>query len=116
MKSLVYYLAKINENYPEIEQLTVKDYDELSRQILEDMKNGNFTDNDIENAKKGIIATINTIDDEQDTGITYYFGQELSESDISIQEYIKRIESVSRQDIENIAKNTAINTIYFLKD
>ena len=88
----------------------------LIKEQIEDMKKGEFTEEDIENAKKGIIATINSIDDEQDTGITYYFGQELSESDISIEEYIKRIEKVNKEDIINIAKNVAINTIYFLKD
>jgi len=89
---------------------------ELIRQQIDDMKNGNFTDEDIDNAKKGIIATIKTIDDEQDTGITYYFGQELSESNISIEEYINKIENVSKEDVISIAKNVAINTIYFLKD
>ena len=89
---------------------------ELIKKQIEDMKKGEFTEEDIENAKKGIIATINSIDDEQDTGVTYYFGQELSESDISIEEYIKRIEKVNKEDIINIAKNVAINTIYFLKD
>lgn len=89
---------------------------ELIRQQIDDMKNGEFSEDDIENAKKGIIATIKTIDDEQDTGITYYFGQELSESDISIEEYIDRINKVSKEDIVNVAKNVAINTIYFLKD
>ncbi len=88
----------------------------LIKEQIEDMKKGNFTDEDIENAKKGIIATINTIDDEQDTGITYYFGQELSQSNISIEEYIKRIEKVNRENIIKIAQNVAINTIYFLKD
>ncbi len=89
---------------------------ELIKEQIEDMKKGNFTEEDIENAKKGIIATINTIDDEQDTGITYYFGQELSQSNISIEEYIKRIEEVNKDDIINIAQNVAINTVYFLKD
>ena len=89
---------------------------ELIRQQIEDMKKGNFTDEDIENAKKGIIATINTIDDEQDTGITYYFGQELSQSDINIKEYIEKIEQVNKENVINIAQNVAINTIYFLKD
>ena len=89
---------------------------ELIRQQIEDMKKGNFTDEDIENAKKGIIATINTIDDEQDTGITYYFGQELSQSDINIKEYIEKIEQVDKENVINIAQNVAINTIYFLKD
>ncbi len=89
---------------------------ELIKQQIEDMKNGNFTEEDIQNAKKGIIATIKTIDDEQDTGITYYFGQELSQSNVTIEEYENRIQKVSKDNIMNIAKNVAINTIYFLKD
>ena len=89
---------------------------ELIKKQIEDMKKGDFTEDDIENAKKGIIATINTIDDEQDTGITYCFGQELSQTDISIQDYIEKIKKVNKQDIINIANNVAINTIYFLKD
>lgn len=89
---------------------------ELIRQQIEDMKKGEFTDDDIENAKKGIIATIKTIDDEQDTGITYYFGQELSQSNISIEEYIDKIEKVSKDDIIHVAKNVAVDTVYFLKD
>ena len=89
---------------------------ELIKQQIQDMKNGNFTEEDIENAKKGIIAAIKTIDDEQDTGITYYFGQELSETNISIDEYKDRIEKVSKESIIHIAENVAIRTIYFLKD
>lgn len=89
---------------------------ELIKKQIEDMKEGNFTEEEIENAKTGIISTIKTIEDEQDTGITYYFGQELSESNISIEEYTKKIKEVNRQDIINIGKNVAINTIYFLKD
>lgn len=89
---------------------------ELIKQQIEDMKKGKFTDEDIENAKKGIIATIKTIEDEQDTGITYYFGQELSENNISIEEYMNKIEKISKDDIVHIAENVAINTIYFLKD
>ena len=42
------------------------------------MKKGIFTDEDIENAKKSIISGIRSIDDEQDTEITYFFGQEIT--------------------------------------
>ena len=47
----------------------------LIKEQLEDMKNGDFTEEEVENAKKAIISSIKTIDDEQDTSITYYFGQ-----------------------------------------
>lgn len=89
---------------------------ELAKQQIEDMKKGDFTEEDIQNAKKGIIAAIKTIDDEQDTGITYYFGQELSESNVSMEEYIARIQEVTKEYVTYIAQNVAIDTVYFLKD
>lgn len=89
---------------------------ELIHQQIEDMKKGEFTEEDIQDAKKGIVAAINAIDDEQDTGITYYFGQELSEAYISMEEYKNRVEKVSKEDVLHIAENVAVNTVYFLKD
>ena len=89
---------------------------DIIRKQLEDIKNGDFTEDDIQNSKKGIIASIKTIDDEQDTQITFYFGQELSNLPISIDEYIEHVKNVTKEGIVNIAKNVAINTIYFLRN
>ena len=89
---------------------------ELIKKQIEDMKNGDFTQEDIDNAKKGIIATIKTIDDEQDTGITYYFGQELAKTRVSIDEYIKKVEEVEKSNVIDVAKKVSINTVYFLRD
>ena len=89
---------------------------EIVRKQIDDMKKGDFTEEDIENAKKGIISTIDLIDDEQDTGITYYFGQELSNNKISPEEYKEIIQKVRKEDIVRIANSVSINTIYFLKD
>lgn len=88
----------------------------LIREQLEQMKNGDFSEQDIEEAKKGIIATIKTIDDEQDTQITYYFGQELSQDGVSVEEYERKVREVKKEDIVKIAKDIKINTIYFLRD
>ena len=89
---------------------------DLIKEQIEDMKKGDFSEEDIEHAKKGIIATIKTIDDEQDTGITYYFGQELTKKQISIEEYEEKIQKIQKEDIVQIAQKVAIDTIYFLKD
>ena len=89
---------------------------DIVKKQIEDMKKGDFSEEDIENAKKGIISTINLIDDEQDTAITYYFGQELSEHKIEPDEYKQKIEKIQKEDIVKIAKSISINTIYFLKD
>jgi len=99
--------------------IEIKNYEktmEIIRKQIEDMKNGVFTDDDIENAKKGIISGIKAIDDEQDTEITYFFGQELTDSKTSLEEYIEKIQNVSKDDIIKIANSITINTVYFLKD
>ena len=99
--------------------IEIKNYEkalELTRQQIEDIKQGKFTEEDIKNAKTGLIATIKTIDDEQDTGITYYFGQELAGSSVTVEEYMDYIQNVKKDDIVNVAQNVAINTIYFLRD
>lgn len=89
---------------------------DLIRQQINDMKVGNFTDDDIKNAKIGIIASIKMIDDEQDTGISYYFGQEISDERLDIEDYISKVQNVNKQDIIDIANKVSINTVYFLKD
>jgi len=89
---------------------------EIIKKQIEDMKNGDFTNEEIENAKNGIIASIKTIDDEQDTEITYYFGQELSGTKTSLEEYIENIQKVNKADVLEVAKQISINTIYFLKN
>ena len=89
---------------------------DLIKKQIKDMEAGSFTDEEVENAKKGLIAAIKTIDDEQDSGITYYFGQELTNTKVSIEEYMKKIEDVTRQEVQDIAKKININTIYFLRD
>lgn len=99
--------------------IEISNYDKtlkLIKKQIEDMKKGDFTEEEIENGKKGIIASIKTIDDEQDTNITYYFGQELSNTNVSESEYIKKIENIQKKDIINIANKVEINTIYFLKN
>ena len=89
---------------------------ETIKEQIEDMKNGEFTTEDIENAKKLIIASVKGISSEQDTEITYYYGQELSDSFTTIEEYIDKISKVSKDDLLELAKEVWINTIYFLRD
>ncbi len=88
----------------------------LIKEQLEDMKNGDFTEEEVENAKKAIISSIKTIDDEQDTSITYYFGQEMSGNQKSVDDYIERIGKVNKEDVIQVANKVEINTIYFLRN
>lgn len=89
---------------------------EIIKQQIEDMKKGDFTQEEIENAKQGIIAAIKSIDDEQDTEIMYFFGQELSTSKLDINKYMDRISQVNKQNVVDIANKVSLNTVYFLKN
>ena len=89
---------------------------DIIRKQIEDLKNGGFTDEQIENEKKGIISQINTIDDEQDTEIIYFLGQELTDSNQTIEQYKENISKVTKEQIQNVASKVEINTIYFLRN
>ena len=88
----------------------------IIKEQLESMKNGEFTEEEIENEKKSLISGINLIDDEQDSGIVYYYGQEITNSNVNLEDYKKRVKNVTKDQILNIAKKVKINTIYFLRN
>lgn len=88
----------------------------IIKEQIEDMKKGEFTDKNIEEAKTNIISTINFIPEEQDTELMYYFSQELSGYEMSYEEYIQKINFVSKPNIIDLANRIQINTIYFLKN
>lgn len=87
----------------------------IIKEQIEDMKNGNFTEEDIDNAKKTIISNVNTISDEQSSEVSYFFAQELSNIQRNLEEYKKEISNVNKEKVLNIAQNISIDTIYFLK-
>ena len=89
---------------------------ETIKEQLEDMKKGNFTDEDVEDSKKLIISSIKSISAEQDTEITYDYGQELSSEHMTIEEYEEKIQNITREQIIEISNKININTIYFLKN
>lgn len=87
---------------------------EIIKEQLEDMKKGEFTDANIDEAKNNIISTIKFIPDEQDTELMYYFSQELSGYEMSYENYINKVNEIKKEDIVELAKRIQINTIYFL--
>ena len=88
----------------------------LIKEQIEDMKKGDFTEEDISQAKVNIISTIRMLPEEQDTELVYYFSQELSGYEMEYEEYIDKINSVSMKDIVDLANRIQVNTIYFLRN
>ena len=88
----------------------------IIKEQIEDMKQGNFTEEELENTKQYIISAIEAIEDEQDTQIAYSFSHEISKTRDSINEYKKGVELVTKQQVIDLANTIKINTIYFLKN
>ena len=88
----------------------------IVKQQLEDFKNGKFSEEDLQDCKKIVEETVNAIEDEQDTGITYWFSQELADTHVGPKEYIEKVNKINKNDIIKIAKKVKVNTIYFLKN
>ena len=88
----------------------------LIKEQIEDMKKGDFTEEDITQAKNNICSAIKMIPEEQDSEVIYYFSQELSGYEVSYEEYISKIQGITKQDIIDLANKIQINTIYFLKN
>ena len=78
------------------------------------MKKSEFSDKNIEEAKNNIVATINFIPDEQDSELMYCFSQELSGYEMGYEEYIQKINDITKEDIVELANRIQVNTIYFL--
>lgn len=88
----------------------------IIKEQIEDMKKGEFTEEDIKQAKVNIVSTIKFIPEEQDTELLYYFSQELSGYQMNSEEYINKVNSITKEQIVELANRMQINTIYFLKN
>ena len=80
------------------------------------MRKGNFTEEEIKNAKTYMEAGIKSVQDEQDSEIAYYIGQELAGQTTTFEEYTNKVRKVTREDIQKVANSIRINTIYFLRN
>ena len=99
--------------------IEIENYDkalQIIKEQLEEMRNGKFSEEDLENAKKYMISGVQSAQDEQDSEITYYIGQELSGKLTTFEEYIKKINEVNLTDVKDVANKIKINTIYFLRN
>lgn len=87
----------------------------IIKEQLENIKKGNFTEEDIQNSKTYLISSLKSVEEEQDTEIIYYIGQEISKMNMTVEEYIEKIENVTKEQIVEVANSVHLNTIYFLR-
>ncbi|MBQ8299941.1 MAG: insulinase family protein [Clostridia bacterium] len=87
---------------------------ELIKIQVDDMRKGNFSDEDIKDAKVFLKNLFNSIKDDQITLVELSIGNFILGLDASIDEMIASFEKVTREDIVEVANKTRLVTNYYL--
>ena len=88
---------------------------ELVNKCLKDMQDGNFTEDDLKDAKQSMILTLNYYKNSINS-LLQVFENKLLNDGISIEEKIEIIATINKQDIINVAKKIRENTNYLLNE
>lgn len=121
-ESLAYYITSTIYKYKSIMlidggiefQNFEKTIDIINEQ-LEEMKKGNFTEEDIEISKKSIKSSTESIRDSAFLISEYFFSQILSMDNRSLEEILEDIDSVTKEEIVEAISQVVLDTIYFMK-
>ena len=98
--------------------IELQNYDKALKIIeeqIQDMKNGNITDDEFEKARQLIISSLELLKESQEDMIAFVFDQKLFEENLSIDDYIEKIKSVKKEEVIEVAKLISTNTIYYLE-
>lgn len=90
-----------------------KAYDAILAQ-LDACKNGDITPEEIEFSKKFIIGILKQTGDNQHNLADFYMTGILAGKPLSLDEYIAKIESLTKEDIVRVAQNIKLQTEYYL--
>ncbi|MEW4283649.1 EF-P 5-aminopentanol modification-associated protein YfmF [Priestia koreensis] len=120
--SLAYYAASRVESHKGLlmvmSGIEVNKYDQavtIIKEQMEAMKKGDFTDEEVAQTKAVIHnQLLETVDTARGL-VEIMYHNELTNQDISIEEYLKRIDAVSKQEIIKVAEGIDLDTIYFLR-
>ena len=80
----------------------------------EDIKNGHFTKEEVEQTKKSIIHQFKETIDRAGGIIEFFYQQAIAETEINLDEIYNKINAVTKEDVIEIAKEVQLDTIYLL--
>lgn len=84
-------------------------------QQLEDIRNGNFSDNDIESSVKALEDSFRSVTDSAEALESWYTSQCVSGAYKKPEDFINEFKSVTREDIINAAKDVTLDTVFMLE-
>lgn len=120
-ESLCYYIFSRVEKFKSLmlvsSGIEFQNFEKTKNLIIENvesMKKGDFTEDDIEIAKKSIITSIRSLSDAPNMLMDFYFAQVLSDVPEDIEGIIEKINRVTKDSIIEAGKKFELDSIYFL--
>ncbi|MCR6111057.1 insulinase family protein [Bacillus sp. A301a_S52] len=120
--SLAYYAASRVESFKGllivmsgIQSSHYKKASDIIFKQMEEMKQGNFTEEDLLQTKAVYKNQILETMDVPRGRIELEYHNELTKNSIPLNEWIERTDNVTKEDIVNVAKKITLDTVYFLK-
>ncbi|AGB19404.1 EF-P 5-aminopentanol modification-associated protein YfmF [Thermoanaerobacterium thermosaccharolyticum] len=106
-KGLMLIMSGIEiENYQKALDIILKQVDEI--------KNGNISDYEFDSTIKALNTSMNSVKDSATQISDFYLSQNLSHTDYSIDDFINKINEVTKKDIVAVSKNIQLDTVYFM--
>lgn len=87
----------------------------LIREQVEAIRAGILLDKELEIAKEALISSYQSVSDYQNSFINFYYNQYLSSDVVDLEDHIKRIMAVTKNDIIKAFSNIELDTITHLK-
>ncbi|WP_434630544.1 pitrilysin family protein [Thermoanaerobacterium thermosaccharolyticum] len=81
---------------------------------VEEIKNGNISDYEFDSTIKALNTSMNSVKDSATQISDFYFSQNLSHTNYSIDDFINKINEVTKKDIVAVSKNIQLDTVYFM--
>ena len=98
--------------------IELANYDKAVKVIkeqLEEMKKGNISDYELSSAKTLILASLKLIPESQEDIMAFDFDQDVFNENLTFEQYYKKIENITANEIIDVANQVKINTIYYLE-
>lgn len=122
-ESLAYYVSSTVFKYKSIMLIDGGiEFDNFEKTIdiikeqVEEMKSGNFTDEDIEISKKSIKSSTESIKDSIFLISEFFFSQSLSNDYRSLEEILRDFDLVTKEEVIEATEKIALDTIYFMRN
>lgn len=120
--SLCYYASSALEKQKGLmivsSGIEFQNYETAKREILaqlEDVKAGKITDDELEGARRILINQYRSIEDEQGRMEEYWLGQAAAGTEDDPGTLAARLETVTGEQIAQVARKLELDTVYFLK-